>query len=165
MAWQFNSVNNKKNWQLTPRLDGDNTAGVGDNDSPLDSTVTTLMTTHPSTPQWQHNSPLDSTVTTLPGSMMATHPSTHSFFLIFFTHLKKKIDDNTNDNSPLDSTVTTLPGSVITVLRNHGRPRHSRMSNTFDPIAFDTAMSPNPTIMENNNFLQKITFNNEKTLQ
>ena len=51
------------------------------------------------------------------------------------------------------SLVSRRMGSKLSIipLITKGRPRPRLISNTFDPIAFDTAMSPNPsraTIME-----------------
>ena len=51
------------------------------------------------------------------------------------------------------SLVSNRMGSKLTItpLITKGRPRPRLISNTFDPIAFDTAISPNPsraTIME-----------------
>lgn len=36
------------------------------------------------------------------------------------------------------------PGLIITVWRNHGRPRHNKMSKTLLPTALDIAISPKP---------------------
>ncbi|CAL4154303.1 unnamed protein product, partial [Meganyctiphanes norvegica] len=47
---------------------------------------------------------------------------------------------------PLLSTRTTLPGSTMAVFRNHGRPKHRRISNTLLPMALLTAISPKPCL-------------------
>uniref|UniRef100_A0A182NWY4 Uncharacterized protein n=1 Tax=Anopheles dirus TaxID=7168 RepID=A0A182NWY4_9DIPT len=44
--------------------------------------------------------------------------------------------------SPFEMTLTCEPGLMIAVWMNHGSPRQISISNTFDPTALDTAMSP-----------------------
>ena len=44
-------------------------------------------------------------------------------------------------------TLTVDPGFTMAVWMNHGMPRQTRMSNTLDPIALLTAMSPENTII------------------
>lgn len=39
-------------------------------------------------------------------------------------------------------TFTCEPGLIMAVCMNHGSPRQIRMSKTFEPTAFETAMSP-----------------------
>jgi len=36
------------------------------------------------------------------------------------------------------------PGSTKAVCTSHGRPRPTKISNTFEPIAFETAIEPLP---------------------
>lgn len=43
---------------------------------------------------------------------------------------------------PLEITFTCPPGLMMVVCMNHGRPKQIRMSNTFEPTAFETAISP-----------------------
>ena len=44
-------------------------------------------------------------------------------------------------------TLTCEPGFIMAVCINHGRPKHTRISKTFEPIAFDTAISPKPSLI------------------
>gem|GEM_PF-6033023 len=47
---------------------------------------------------------------------------------------------------PLLRTLTWLPGFMMAVCINQGSPKHMRMSKTLDPTAFETAMSPYPSL-------------------
>lgn len=47
-----------------------------------------------------------------------------------------------NYNLPLEITLTCVPGAIMAVCMNQGKPRQTRISNTFDPTAFEMAISP-----------------------
>lgn len=48
---------------------------------------------------------------------------------------------------PLEITLTWPPASMIVVWMSHGKPRQIRMSNTLEPTAFETAISPYPSLI------------------